>query len=613
VGTYRERADRFDARRRQLQRQANWVSHGRVAVFLSAALCLFLGWPDGGPARLWFVAAGMFAAIFSGLVWWFGRLRSQADRSAERCRINQHCLARMGRYWDRFPIPEVDVPPRSATLARDLDLFGRASLYHLVCVAHTPLGRRALRDWLVEPAEPNVIAERQAAVAELAPELDLRQELELLGRLAAGGEVDAGKFVAWAERKPWLARRRWLLWTARAIPVATLILVALCVPGMLPTWIWLVPVMLGIVVSFAFSGRVHSIFNLVCSRHGEIRRYSELFHLASQMPGQCAELGRIHRKLAGGSSAPYRRLSLLGRIMDLANFRFSPMVYLVVQGLTLWDFHVLWLVESWQRRSGGEVRAWFEALANLEALASLAGLAHDHPDWAFPKISPDGRQILYATGLGHPLLPDEVRVVNDVTVGPPGTLLLVTGSNMSGKSTLLRALGTDVALAQAGGPVCASQMELPPLVLATSMRIDDSLEKGESFFMAELHRLKEIVDLAVQTPGRPGKMVFYLLDEILQGTNTVERHIAVERVLSHLLAHEVIGAISTHDLDLATSPVLKEACRSVHFRESFHTENGIQRMTFDYKLHSGVATTTNALKLLEIVGLADLAGRGEQT
>jgi DNA mismatch repair ATPase MutS len=377
---------------------------------------------------------------------------------------------------------------------------------------------------------------------------------------------------------------------------------------MSPTRLWLAPVMLGIVVSFAFSNRVHSIFNLVSSRHGEIWRYSELFHLASQMPGKSTELGRIHQKLAGGRSSPYRRLALLGRIMDLANFRFSPMVYLPVQGLTMWDFHVLWLVESWQRRSGEEVRAWFEALANLEALASLAALAHDHPDWALPEIRTDGQPRLHAAGLGHPLLLDEERVVNDVTVGPPGTLLLVTGSNMSGKSTLLRALGTDVALAQAGGPVCAARMELPPLVLATSMRIDDSLEKGESFFMAELHRLKEIVDLAVQIPGRSGKTVLYLLDEILQGTNTVERHIAVERVLAHLLRHNVIGAISTHDLDLATSPALKEACRPVHFRESFQTEDGTQRMTFDYKLHPGVATTTNALKLLEIVGLADLSG-----
>ena len=240
-----------------------------------------------------------------------------------------------------------------------------------------------------------------------------------------------------------------------------------------------------------------------------------------------------------------------------------------------------------------------------------------------------------ATGLGHPLLADKNRVANDITVGPAGTVLLVTGSNMSGKSTLLRAMGTNVALAQAGGPACAASLTLPPVVLATSMRIDDSLEQGVSFFMAELRRLKEIVDLAVRYgPGPDGtgmhktgshdtdphhkkqydngshihcrcRTVLYLLDEILLGTNSVERHIAVERVLGHLLRQGAIGAITTHDLELADSPALKEACQPVHFRETFVSENGNQRMKFDYHLHPGVATTRNALKLLEMVGLGE--------
>jgi DNA mismatch repair ATPase MutS len=201
-------------------------------------------------------------------------------------------------------------------------------------------------------------------------------------------------------------------------------------------------------------------------------------------------------------------------------------------------------------------------------------------------------------------------VVNDVTVGPAGTLLLVTGSNMSGKSTLLRALGTNVALAQAGGPVCAERLALPPVVLATSIRVDDSLEEGISFFMAELKRLKEIVDLAGRHGSAAGgthrnKMVLYLLDEILLGTNSAERHIAVERVLGHLIRQGAIGAVTTHDLELASSPILKGACQTVHFRESFASENDNQRMKFDYHLHPGVATTRNALKLLEMVGLAE--------
>jgi hypothetical protein len=547
----------------------------------------------------------LFAA-FSALVWWFGRLQNQAARHGERSKINRYSLSRLKRAWDEFPAPAVDVPKRATTLARDLDLFGRASLYQLICAAHTSQGRATLRQWLIEPAAPEVVADRQAAVLGLAPELDLRQELDLHGRLASAGDIGADKFVAWAERKPWLAGRPWLLWTARGLPLGTLALILMAAVEMVPPSLWFAPVMVSVVISFVFCAQVHSVFNLVSSRHGEVRRYSALFHLACQLPASCAQLRRVHERLGGGSDSPARRLSILGRIMDLANFRFSPMVYMVVQGLIMWDFHVLALVERWQRRSGKSVRGWFESLGELEALASLAALAHDHPDWTMPKLNEDGEIILRASDLGHPLLPDEVRVANDAMVGPPGTLLLVTGSNMSGKSTLLRALGTNVALAQAGGPVCASQMTLPPLVLATSMRIDDSLEQGVSFFMAELYRLKEIVDQAAQYRGPSHPTILYLLDEILQGTNTVERHIAVERVLAHLLTQRAIGAVSTHDLDLATSPVLKEACRPVHFRESFRAEDGVQRMTFDYRLHPGVATTTNALKLLEIVGLPDV-------
>lgn len=183
-------------------------------------------------------------------------------------------------------------------------------------------------------------------------------------------------------------------------------------------------------------------------------------------------------------------------------------------------------------------------------------------------------------------------------------MLLVTGSNMSGKSTLLRAIGVNGMLAEAGGPVCARQLVLPSLVVTTSMRIQDSLEDGVSFFMAELKRLKTIVDQAAALNEGHGRVLLYLLDEILQGTNSVERHLAVSQVLSHLIGQGAIGAVSTHDLELAQAPELQGYCQTVHFRETLHGD-GVsgQQMTFDYRLRDGVATTRNAMKLLELVGL----------
>ena len=214
----------------------------------------------------------------------------------------------------------------------------------------------------------------------------------------------------------------------------------------------------------------------------------------------------------------------------------------------------------------------------------------------------EGEPQVAARDLGHPLLPPSRRVGNDVTVGPAGAFLLVTGSNMSGKSTLLRALGVNVVLAQAGGPACAAALRLPPLRLATSILVEDSLAGGISFFLAELLRIKQVVTAAGEA-GREGAVLLYLLDEVLRGTNSVERRIAVRRVLRHLLARGALGAVSTHDLELAAGAGLAQAARAVHFRETLTPGPDGPRMSFDYRLRPGPATTTNALELLRQVGL----------
>ena len=277
-------------------------------------------------------------------------------------------------------------------------------------------------------------------------------------------------------------------------------------------------------------------------------------------------------------------------------------VYLPLQVVLLYDIHILCLLEAWQSKFGAYARRWFAALGSLEALSSLAGLAHDNPGWAMPQVE-ESATAYQAAAMGHPLLPDESRVANDVQIGPRGTFLLVTGSNMSGKSTLLRSVGVNATLAMAGASVCAARLTLPLVALTTSMRLRDSLESGVSFYMAELLRLKRIVEQARDAAGRNGRVLVYLLDEILRGTNSKERHIAVVRVMEHLLRHDAIGAISTHDLDLAASPALADKCSCVHFRETLHDEQAEKIMTFDYRLRPGIATTSNALKLLEIVGL----------
>jgi DNA mismatch repair ATPase MutS len=282
------------------------------------------------------------------------------------------------------------------------------------------------------------------------------------------------------------------------------------------------------------------------------------------------------------------------------------MVYPLIELTTLWNVHVLHLLEGWQTRSGSRARGWLAALGEAEALAALATLAHDHPDWVFPEIDPAAPS-LSARGLGHPLLPDEVRVDNDVELGPAGSFLLVTGSNMSGKSTLLRSIGVNVVLASAGGPVCAAAFRAPPLSLWTSMRVQDSLEHGVSYFMAELQRLKAVVDGVRATATAGERVPLYLLDEILQGTNTAERQIAARRIIAELVRLGALGAVSTHDLTLAAAPELAAVSRPVHFTESFAETEAGPVMTFDYRMRPGLATSSNALRVMQIVGL-DVGG-----
>jgi DNA mismatch repair ATPase MutS len=292
----------------------------------------------------------------------------------------------------------------------------------------------------------------------------------------------------------------------------------------------------------------------------------------------------------------------LHRLLDLAEVRRS-MLYLPIQAFTLWDFHVLLRLERWQVRAGRHARSWISALGEMDALAALSALHFDNPNWAFPDIVAEAEPLIEATDLGHPLLADDVRVGNDVRIGPPGSFLLITGSNMSGKSTLLRAIGTNVVLARAGAPVCAAALRLPPVILETSMRIHDSLQQGLSHFMAELERLKGVVETARRVEAEGDGSMLYLLDDIFQGTNTVERQIAARKVIDYLLTTGAIGGVTSHDLQLADTEPLKSACDPVHFTERIEEGSTDTAISFDYKLRPGIATSKNALKLLEIVGL----------
>lgn len=576
-----------------------------VPIGLAVGTFLGIGTP-------WFYLSGLLFLVFLGVAFFHEGMSTEIRRSRHLCEMHRESIARINRDWPKIKVPDYEFPKEFTPVAFDLDLFGDSSLYKLLGIARTPLGIQTLGDWIVNGADCEEIAARQIAVEELKSEREMREDFRLICAELAASQSGPSRFVDWTQSENWFKGRKWLLWLCRLTGLVTLLSLVGLVIGLLPLQIGALAFIGGVVINFFlsvfFAGAMHDVFNQISTHQNEIKKYGKLFETAASFNSKSPYLNDIRSGLLSDGNDVQSDVDSLSRWNWLANIRRNGilfMPYLVFEFLVMWDAHVLWELEKWKSKHGGKAKGWFESLGKWEAIMALAKLADDHPDWQFPEVvqQPNDATEIRCQQIAHPLMGPSVA--NDVSVGPPGTVLLVSGSNMSGKSTLLRSIGVNAVLAQMGSVVRAEKMVTTPLHIETSMRIVDSLADGVSFFMAELKRLKFIVDQASEHQATGQRPMLFLLDEILQGTNSRERQIAVSRVVRSLIDQLAIGAISTHDLDLATTQELEKACRTVHFSEQFTEEDGVKKMTFDYQMKQGIAETTNALKLLEMVGLTE--------
>ncbi len=607
---------RIDAAERSIEGQVHrWkqLSLVRGTLFLISLALLICGSVDAWRSQtLLFIACGVVFFIFLVVAFVHEGIETNLDDKRVWLRLNRRSLARLQRDWSKLPVIDVGIPAEHSAFANDLDLFGSASLFQLIGGVGTPMGIQLFKHWILSVPDLQEVAQRQSAVGELRTADDFRDRLRFLCHRLAGSDDGPMRLREWSESPREFDRARILIWIARALALAMIVALGLVITGLVampfggPVILSLFTV--NFFMTVVFAGRIHTQFNQVSRQHGEIRHYESAFrHLVSH-PVSSQRLKELNAQLQSDDCDVLALTKSLGRIAGCANLRRHGLFFvgwLVLQFGFLWDFHIVELLQGWKARNGRRVGRWFDALGQWEVLAALAQFARDHQSWCVPEFvrQAHNERMIEFQGIGHPLLPATQCVANDAIVGPAGKVLLVTGSNMSGKSTLLRAIGSNTILAQLGAPVCATSMTLSPMRIETSMRIEDSLADGVSFFMAELKRLKQIVDVARQYENRDDCCVLFLLDEILQGTNSRERRIAVTRVVSHLIRHGAIGCVSTHDLELGSAPELKDACRPIHFRESFETIDGQKKMTFDYVARGGIATTTNALELLKLVGL----------
>ncbi len=570
---------------------------GTVRLALSAAAVVLVGVLVWGHIGSWVGGAiGVVVVVFVALVVAHARVIDAKERAAAALRFHERGLARMDHAWERLPATSERFRTGDHPFAADLDVFGRGSIMQLTDATETLFGEERLARLLSleDPGVwPDEVAARQAAVRDLAARPAFREALATAGGVLADEKPDPSALLGWAEARDALPQG------IRAIGFAApALLVAIAVGGPAmgapPRAIWLAT---GIAIALgAWIGvRLSPLLSAASAKEQAVSRWRGMIAAIEKEPFDAPLLVGLRESLGANGRKASDEIAALARIVGFVDARRNEVFRLLVGPLVMWDVHCAAALLRWRGRAGSHVRAWLDALGQIEALASLGGFAFEHPAFAWPELSAEPR--LEARALGHPLVADDKRVDNDVSLPSAGRALVVTGSNMSGKSTLLRALGVNAVLAIAGAPVCARWARLGALRVATSMRIEDSLEQGVSHFYAELRRLKRVIDLARLPERAP---VLFLLDEILHGTNSRERVLGACAVVRELVSRGALGAVSTHDLGItALGQELGGKVENVHFEEQ--VQDGT--MTFDYVLRPGIVQSSNALRLMRAVGI----------
>jgi hypothetical protein len=579
---------RLSARREALarmERRNTRVAAIRLVLGLTGVALLI--WLGLAPWKTLAAIVGLFAVVAIG----HGRLINARDRARSAVQYYERGLARLRHEWpgkgdagDRFL-------PAHHLYAADLDVFGRGSLFELMATCRTEAGRATLARWMLTPATTEALLARQAAVRELAPDLDLREQLAVEGDQMRAA-VDPAVIGAWAVMAGTLPGRGVealvrvvtlsflgaLLWWRQGGPAAPF-LVLLAAQGLL---------------ALALRPRVLRVTEAVDSASRDLDVFVEVARLLERRPDASPLLQALRARLATGSGAASSSIARLSQLVTMLASR-SNVLFAPIAGLLMWTTQLAFAIERWRGRHGTEVPGWLEAVAEFDALCALAGYAAEHPAHVFPVVTPAPSR-LEAANLTHPLL-GENGVANTVRLGGGApSLLIVSGSNMSGKSTFLRAIGLNVVLAQMGAPVRAESFSFSPMAVGASIRVLDSLQEGHSRFYAEILRLKQIVDLARATGGA----TLFLLDEVLSGTNSHDRRQGAEGLLRGLIGFGAVGLATTHDLALGDIAAgWSPQASNVHFADKFDGGS----LAFDYVLREGPVKTSNALALMRSIGL----------
>ena len=581
---------RLEKRRAEADHQEAWhsrIAYVRLSVFIVAGVTAWVSIHLHAFSSWWLLVP---LSAFFILVPWHSGVKQKLERLKRSIQFYTQGIARLDNQWDNSGEQGDRFIDASHPYAQDLDLFGKSSLFQLLCRARTHGGEEKLAAWIKYPATLEEIRARQSAVLELRPDLDLREDLAVLGPDMNAG-VTPKPLIQWAQNPQILPNR-----SARAAAAfIALLAIASCVIWLYyqePRWLLLM-ILVDAIFVYSLRRPVRTVVRGAEKSCGQLKLLSLVLERLEKEQFKTEHLKNLRRGLDHEGIAPSRLISRLDRLIALLESRhnqfFAPVAFLL-----LWTVQLAFFIEGWRSKYGQDIAGWLDATAEIEALSSLAGYAYENPEDPFPgfsELSPcfEGR------GLGHPMLPRSECVYNDVRFTDETRVFVVSGSNMSGKSTLLRTVGINAVLAMTGAPVRAKSLRMSILTIGASIRVMDSLKKGTSRFYAEITRLKQLVTLA----DGPVPLLF-LLDELLHGTNSRDRRIGAEAIVKGLIRRSAIGMLTTHDLALAhIEDDLASRIANVHFMD--HMENG--RITFDYRLRRGVVRKSNALELMRSIGL----------
>lgn len=573
----------------QRENRARLLANLRLAAFLILLVAGALALWDNSAYGLGGVAAALLALVV--VIVRHEMVLRQVLEARRRVQYWADGLDRLNHTWAGRGIPGDAFLDEHHLYASDLDLFGKGSVFELLCSARTALGERRLAEWLLHSTSPAAALARQQAVRELVPNHTLREDLAMLGPdLRAYVHPDA--LVRWGTSppKPFAAWERFAAILLPAITLATLTGWALSV---LPLSAATLAALLQILFAARLRIRVRTVLAPVDFAARDLEVLSLVLRRFEQQSFTCPLLSGLREKLRAGGAPPSQRIRRLSRLSELLDSRLNQ-AFGVIAPILLWSTNCAIAIEAWRVENGPHLAAWLDAVADLEALGSLSRYAFEHPDDCWPEFAETGR-LYEANGLAHPLIRPDAAVRNDVRLDEAVSLWIVSGSNMSGKSTLLRSVGLSIVLAHVGAPVRAHSLRLAPFRLGASIRVSDNLQEGESRFYAEIRRIRDILELARTQPP-----VLFLLDEIFSGTNSHDRRIGAQAIFRSLVEHGATGLVTTHDLALTRiEESLNGRARNVHFEDEI--VDG--RMRFDYRMRDGVVARSNALELMRSIGI----------